>query len=304
MFVPPHKTVCFSNLPLEKIEAVFANSLSWIAGYDIEKHAWVKSKAYNESAYDQDAWSKLVKDQQTKDLIQSILDAIERSPGSSKVWEGMNVLLKGAQGTGKKTVAHAVCNRLKRPMLVIRANDVPTLADVRPWAAKLASEHLNMMIQEFKLHECICLWASVLSSTQQALLGPFAATFEFPDLDQPARRQRWLLIFSRGDLAETISRGKHASAPTVRDRKAQAFLREIEKISRYELDGVQIENCLDSARTIAGRQNITPQDMKKYLKGWDVPPYVCSTMSRFFALRYMPSKSGSDYWWSKFRRTR
>ncbi|KAG1789082.1 uncharacterized protein HD556DRAFT_1495662 [Suillus plorans] len=268
----PHYTLSFPKLPLEDIEAVFANSLSWIAGYDIEKHAWVKSKDYNESAYDQDAWSKLVKDQQTKDLIQSTLDAIECSPGSSKVRQGMNILLKGEPGTGKKTVAHAVCNRLKRPMLIIGAHDIPPLADVKPWAAKLASlaikwnsllvvdheyyfgdiqEHLKMMVREFQSHECICLWASVMSP---AIRSPFAATIEFPDLDQPARRQRWLLVFGRGDLAETISRGEHASAPTVkRDRKAEAFLRDIEKISsRYELDGVQIENCLASVRAITG----------------------------------------------------
>ncbi|KAG1784683.1 uncharacterized protein HD556DRAFT_1314858 [Suillus plorans] len=188
MFVPPHYT-----LRKEKIEAVFANSLSWIAAYNIEKHAWVKFKDYNKSAYDQDAWSKLVKDQQTKDFIQSTLDAIKCSPGSSKVRQGMNVLLKGAPGMGRKTVAHAVCNRLKRPMLVIGAHNIPPLADVKPWAAKLASlaikwksvvvvdheylilrqEYLKLAIREFKLHECICLWASVVSP---ALRGPFAAS--------------------------------------------------------------------------------------------------------------------------------
>ncbi|KAG2108947.1 uncharacterized protein F5147DRAFT_693437 [Suillus discolor] len=284
MSFPPHYTLSFPKLPLEEIEPVFANSLFWIAGYDIQKHAWVKSKDYNESAYDQNAWSKLVKDQQTKDLIQSTLDAIECSPGSPEVQQGMNILLKGEPGTGKKTVAHAVCNRLKRPMLLIEAHDIPLLADVKPWAAKLASlaikwnsvlvvdheyyfgeiqEHLKIMIREFQSHECICLWVSVISS---AIRGPFAATIEFPDLDQQARRQRWLLVFGRDDLAETISRGEHPSAGR-RDWETEALLRDIATISSaYEFNGVQIENCLASVRTITGRQNITPGEMKIYLR--------------------------------------
>ncbi|KAG1785267.1 uncharacterized protein HD556DRAFT_1423476 [Suillus plorans] len=315
MFVPPRQTVRLPKLPLENFEAFFADRLSWVTGYDVEKHAWIKSEDYDESTYDEHAWSKLVKDQQTKDLIQSVLDTIECFYWSSEVGEGMNILLKGAPGTGKKTVAHAVCNRLKRPMLTIRTNDIPPLADVRPWAAKLASlaikwksvivvergdyfialqERLNTMIREFKSSECICLWPSVLSPDQQALLGPFAATIEFPDLDQPARRHRWLLVFGRGDLAETISRGEHASVPTVRDPETQTFLREIEKISWYELDGLQIKNYLDTARSFPGRQNLTPQDMKEYLKAWNVPLSVRHKVSRFFALRDMPSNSGSD----------
>ncbi|KAG1761217.1 hypothetical protein EDD22DRAFT_970746 [Suillus occidentalis] len=109
--------------------------LSWITGYDTEKHEWITS-----NGLDCDAWRKLVKDQQTRDLIQSILDTIGCSPGgpqSEQVRQGMNILLKGAQGTGKRTVVRAICNMLK---FEIRANDILSTADVvQPWAAKVAS---------------------------------------------------------------------------------------------------------------------------------------------------------------------
>jgi len=93
------------------------------------------------------------------------------------------------------------------------------------------------MVQEFESSGCICLWPAVLSDEQQALLRPFSATIRFPDLDLAVRRRRWLQLFGRDDLAETITSDKHASVPTVGDTVALTFFREIEKISWYELDG-------------------------------------------------------------------
>ncbi|KIK36673.1 hypothetical protein CY34DRAFT_16243, partial [Suillus luteus UH-Slu-Lm8-n1] len=141
MFFPPPITVRLPKLPLENMEELALERLSWITGYDTEKHEWVTFKGLDcdASTYDQDAWSKLVKDQQTKDLIHSTLDTIGCSPDGQQpeqVRQGVNILLKGALGTGKKTVAHAICNMLKRPVFDIRVNDVPSLADVQPWAAK------------------------------------------------------------------------------------------------------------------------------------------------------------------------
>lgn len=151
-------------------------------------------------------------------------------PQPEQVQQGMNILLKGALGTGKKTVARAICNILKRPMFDIRANDIPYLADVRAWAAKVASlaiqwnavvvvdrgdhfiksqspthqERINTVIQEFESPGCICLWPSVFTG-EHPLIRPFSATINFPDLDRAARRQRWLQLFGRDDLASTLS---------------------------------------------------------------------------------------------------
>ncbi|KAG1792802.1 uncharacterized protein HD556DRAFT_1309092 [Suillus plorans] len=49
------------------------------------------------------------------------------------------------------------------------------LTDVQLWAAKLASERITVMVQEFESPIlCICLWLSVSTDEQQALLGPFS----------------------------------------------------------------------------------------------------------------------------------
>ncbi|KAG2741292.1 hypothetical protein P692DRAFT_20880156 [Suillus brevipes Sb2] len=143
MFFPPPIKGRLPKLPFENMEEVGLERLSWITGYDIEIHEWVTLEGLDcdASAYDHDAWSKLVMDQQTKDLIQSILDTIGCSFGGQQpehVRQG-NILLKGALGTGKNTVARAICNMLKCPMFDIWVNDIPSLADVQRWAAKIAS---------------------------------------------------------------------------------------------------------------------------------------------------------------------
>ncbi|KIK36665.1 hypothetical protein CY34DRAFT_499217 [Suillus luteus UH-Slu-Lm8-n1] len=317
MFFPPI-TVRLPKLPLENMEELALERLSWITGYDTEKHEWVAFKGLDcdASTYDRDAWSKLVKDQQTKDLIQSILDAIGCSPDGQQpeqVRRGVNILLKGALGTGKKTVTHAICNMLKRPMFDIRVNDIPSLADVQPWAAKVASlaiqwnavvvvdrgdyfmkskspvnqERINTVIKEFESSGCICLWPSVFAGEHQTLTRQFSATIIFPDLDLAARRQRWLQLFGRDDLAATLSSSEHASAATVKDREAWTFIREIEKISWYELNGADIENFMNLARSLAEGQNPTTQHVTATLKGWGVSLPVRSKIARFFALREM-----------------
>ncbi|KAG1827927.1 hypothetical protein EV424DRAFT_1345238 [Suillus variegatus] len=77
------------------------------------------------------------------------------------VLEGMNILLRGALGTGKKMVAHAICNMLKRSTLDIWANDIPYLADVQPWAAQpVANVGYNFSVK--------MIWFSAISSRKHA----------------------------------------------------------------------------------------------------------------------------------------
>ncbi|KAG1899061.1 uncharacterized protein F5891DRAFT_1190253 [Suillus fuscotomentosus] len=115
---------------------------------------------------------------------------------------------------------------------------------------------------------CICLWLAVSSDKQQALLRPFTATIRFPDLDLP-------------DSASS-SPTKHAFRPTARDTEALTFLREIVKISWYELDGMDIETVMKLTRISAGEQEPTLQEVKEYLKAWGVPLSVQSRVAQSF----------------------
>ncbi|KAG1873848.1 hypothetical protein F4604DRAFT_1925426 [Suillus subluteus] len=314
MFFPPPLTPHLEKLPLENMEVLAIDRLSWIAEYDVEKHEWVTFGGLDSdaSAYNQDGWRKLIKDQQTKDLIQSLLDNIGSSPGipqPEQVRQGMNVLLKGEPGTGKRTFARAVCNMLKRPMFYIQVDDIPYNADVQPWAAKVASlaikwnavvtinrgdyllkskspknrKRINTVIQEFESSGCICLWPSVMTDKQHKPLRPFFSTIKFHTLDRAARCQRWLQVFGRDDLATTFSSSEHASVLTVRDTKTWAFLKEIEEISWYELDGADIKDFMNCARKSAGEQDPTPRHVKAALEVWGAPLPLRRKAAQFLA---------------------
>lgn len=302
MFFPPPLSPHLEKLPLGNMEVLAIDRLSWIVEYDIEKHEWVTFGGLDSdaSAYNQDGWKKLIKDQQTMDLIQSLLDTIGCSPGSpqpEQARQGMNVLLKGEPGTGKRTFARAVCNMLKRPMFYIQVGDVPYNADVQPWAAKVASltikwnavvvidrgdylmkskspknrQRINTVIQEFESPGCICLWLSALTDKQHKLLRPFFSAIKLRTLDRAARCQRWLQLFGRDDLATSFSSGEHAAVLASRDTKTWAFLKEIEEISWYELDGADIEDFMDCARKSSGDQDPTPQHVRAALEVWGAP---------------------------------
>ncbi|KAG1847807.1 hypothetical protein C8R48DRAFT_779147 [Suillus tomentosus] len=71
-------------------------------------------------------------DEPSYDQYEQTMHTIRCSPDSpqpANVLEGMNILLREALGTGKKTVAHATCNMLKSPMLDIWANVILYLAN-------------------------------------------------------------------------------------------------------------------------------------------------------------------------------
>ncbi|KAG1816863.1 uncharacterized protein BJ212DRAFT_1480720 [Suillus subaureus] len=261
---------------MENMEVLAIDRLSWVAEYD----EWVTFGGLDSdaSSYNQDGWRKLVKDQQTKDLIQSLLDTIECSPGSpQKVRQGMNILFEGEPGTGKRTFAHAVCTMLKHPMFDIRV--IPFNVNVQPWDRYVPFERINTMIQEFESPGCICLWPSQSDPTASPTF-PIVA-IKFHTLDRAARCQRWLELFGRDDLATTFSSGEHASGLTVRDTKTRTFLEEIEEISWYKLNGADIEDFMTCARHSSGEQDPTPQHVKVALEAWEAPLPLRRKVARF-----------------------
>ncbi|KAG1740081.1 hypothetical protein EDD22DRAFT_1008251 [Suillus occidentalis] len=227
----------------------------------------------NTSVFDQDAWGKLVKGQQTKDLIQSILDTIGCSPcepPSEQVQQGINILLKWVLGTGKKTVALAICNKLRCLMLDIWVNDIPHTTKVGPWATKVASRVIQ--------------WNAVVVADH----GDYFMKSQSPVqhlIHCQERIDTMIQAFeSPGCISATVLSSKDASAIIVWDVEEWTFIREIEKISWYELDGTDIKDFMNLVRSSAEGHNPTPQHMKASLKDWGVPLSVWSKVARFFAL--------------------
>ncbi|KAG1850113.1 hypothetical protein C8R48DRAFT_764518 [Suillus tomentosus] len=126
---PTIVTAHLPSLPLENMEALAVNRLTWFTGYDIEKHASTLHVSIDLQT--NPGVQECITFQGLNCEYRAIYDTIRCSPASPQPengLEGMNILLKGALGTGERAVAHAICNMLKRLMLDVRANDIPYLA--------------------------------------------------------------------------------------------------------------------------------------------------------------------------------
>ncbi|KAG1751270.1 uncharacterized protein EDB91DRAFT_1297653 [Suillus paluster] len=258
----------------------------WIGGYDLEMNVWRTFNIWDLKPveYDQEAWRKLVMDDNTKDLIKALVDDTGCSTGSANIAQlktGKVVLLNGSPGTGRMTTVHAVCNLLKRPLLPISVCDLPfhtmdfvsnisrRMSLATTWNAVVVVKDadvflkslgqgpymncVNAGLRQFESDDCISFW--VTSTCDKELRRRFSAVIDFPELDTAARRRLWLGHFGQDDPAgglRNIERTLIGSS-FVDQKKIDysTHLRDIEKLSWYQLDGSTIENIVRSARALA-----------------------------------------------------
>ncbi|KAG1806963.1 hypothetical protein EV424DRAFT_1350816 [Suillus variegatus] len=222
--------------------------------YDIKKNECItfQSLDCDEPSYDQY--------EQTMDTIGCSPD----SPQPANVLEGLE---------WGKTVAHAICDMLKSPMLDVRADDIPYLADlVIEWNALVVIDHGDyFMNSEYpdgthRRDDSRIRVARMYLSVALGVDGRGVGTAQ-------------AILCRQDDLVSTISSSKHAPVPTLRDTKTWTFLWETEKIFRYELDGYRIFH--EYGTKIGREQDPTPQHVKKSLKVWDVPFSVRRKVARF-----------------------
>ncbi|KAG2341118.1 P-loop containing nucleoside triphosphate hydrolase protein [Suillus weaverae] len=258
----------------------------WIGGYDLELNQWRTFNIWDLKPvdYDQEAWSNLIMDEDTKDLIRALVDNTGCSVGRLKPAQfnkGQTVLLKGPPGTGKMTTVHAVCNLLKRPLLTITitANDllydlVNLVSDIAlrvsfaaTWNAVIVvndadrfleskqthRDRINTVLRQFESNDCISFWVS--STCDDTLLTRFSTVVDFPELDATARRRLWLGHFGLNDPAAIMWNSERTLiSSSFVDQKGMdhsLLLRDIEKLSRHQLDGRMIDDIVRSARALA-----------------------------------------------------
>lgn len=258
----------------------------WIGGYDLELNQWRTFNIWDLKPvdYDQEAWSNLIMDEDTKDLIRALVDNTGCSVGRLKPAQfnkGQTVLLKGPPGTGKMTTVHAVCNLLKRPLLTITitANDllydlVNLVSDITlrvsfaaTWNAVIVvndadrfleskqthRDRINTVLRQFESNDCISFWVS--STCDDTLLTRFSTVVDFPELDATARRRLWLGHFGLNDPAAIMWNSERTLiSSSFADQKGMdhsLLLRDIEKLSRHQLDGRMIDDIVRSARALA-----------------------------------------------------
>jgi len=259
----------------------------WIGGYDLEVNQWRTFNIWDLKPvkYDQEAWSKLIMDEDTKDLIRALVDNAGCSVGGLKPAQfnkGQTILLKGSPGTGRMTTVHAVCNLLKRPLLTINITSHDFLYDLMnlvldialrvsfaaTWNAVIVvkdadrfleskdqghRDRVRTVFRQFELDDCISFWVS--GACDEELLTQFSAVVELPELDTAARRRLWLGHFGLNDPAAIIWNSERtlisSSSVDQKEMDHSLLLRDVEKLSRHQLDGRMIDNIVRSARALA-----------------------------------------------------
>ncbi|KAG1787024.1 uncharacterized protein HD556DRAFT_1449225 [Suillus plorans] len=259
----------------------------WIGGYDLEVNQWRIFNIWDLKPvkYDQEAWSKLIMDEDTKDLIRALVDNAGGSVGGLKPAQfekGQTILLKGPPGTGRMTTVHAVCNLLKRPLLTINITSHDFLYDLMnlvldialrvsfaaTWNAVIVvkdadrfleskdqghRDRIRTVLRQFESDDCISFWVS--GACDEELLTQFSAVVELPELDTAARRRLWLGHFGLNDPAAIIWNSERtlisSSSMDQKEMDHSLLLRDVEKLSRHQLDGRMIDNIVRSARALA-----------------------------------------------------
>lgn len=259
----------------------------WIGGYDLEVNQWRTFNIWDLKPikYDQEAWGRLIMDEDTKDLIRALVDNTGCSVGGlrpAQFNKGQTVLLKGPPGTGRMTTVHAVCNLLKRPLLTITitAHDflydfMNLMSDIAlrvsfaaTWNAVIVvkdadrfleskdrgrKDCINALLRQFESDDCISFWVS--STCDEELLKQFSTVVDFPELDATGRRRLWLGHFGLNDATAIMWNGErtliNSSFVDQKELNHSLILRDIEKLSRHQLDGRTIDNIARSARALA-----------------------------------------------------
>ncbi|KAG1800641.1 uncharacterized protein BJ212DRAFT_1400197, partial [Suillus subaureus] len=110
-------------------------------------------------------------------------------------------------------------------------------------------DHVNTILRQFESDDSISFWVS--STCNEELLTRFSAVVNFPELDAAARRRLWLNHFGLNNPAAIMWNNEHTLiGSSIADQKEMdhsLLLRDIEKLSRHQLDGRMIDNIVRSA---------------------------------------------------------
>ncbi|KAG1739331.1 hypothetical protein EDB19DRAFT_855418 [Suillus lakei] len=286
----------------DNVEEYIARLPYWIGGYDLEAREWRTFRVWDLKPIesDQAPWTKLIMDKNTKDLIRALVDTTGCSLGTPhpmQLNKGTNVLLKGPLGTGRMTTIHAVCNLFKRPLVTISARDFPDnkldlvsyianqMSLAATWNAvivvkdaddflkpifQLNRDVVHAALRQFESGDCISFWVTTFCDKDLSRL--FSIVVDFPELDAAARRRLWLGHFGQEEPTGIKSNSEHTlvSSSFGDEKKTDylAHLRDIEKLSWYQLDARMIENIMCSARALAtsNREHLSTHHVKVVMK--------------------------------------
>ncbi|ETS74037.1 hypothetical protein PFICI_13903 [Pestalotiopsis fici W106-1] len=129
---------------------------SSIFGFNMHKHEWVTLQVLDleEVEWNEDAFSHLVLEHGTKELVQAVVTTRLRAEEHMDVihgkGNGLFILLHGGPGTGKTLTAESVAEVAKRPLYKVSCGDIGTTVEK-------VEEYFTTVFELCRIWECVVL---------------------------------------------------------------------------------------------------------------------------------------------------
>ncbi|OTA99037.1 hypothetical protein M426DRAFT_325499 [Hypoxylon sp. CI-4A] len=233
--------------------------------------------------FQDNAWSRLVLDQEYKDVVQAMVTSYLRKsdtfqdlvPGKGA---GIAILLHGPPGVGKTLTAECVAESFQKPLYMVTAGDLGTdpetlemkLARIFDlavrWDAILLLDEADVFLQDRDYENLtrnalvsiflrtleyfkgiMFLTSNRVGAFDQAFQSRIHITLGIPEFSESVRKQVWAIFI------KDLGRRRHdGSAPLLTEDECKALGQEVlTHWSREPLNGRQIRNCVRSALALA-----------------------------------------------------
>ncbi|OTA54474.1 P-loop containing nucleoside triphosphate hydrolase protein [Hypoxylon sp. EC38] len=233
--------------------------------------------------FQNNAWSRLVLDQEYKDVIQAMVTSYLRKsdmfqdlvPGKGA---GIAILLHGPPGVGKTLTAECVAESFRKPLYMVTAGDLGTNPETLEaklsrifdlavrWDAVLLLDEADVFLQDRDYENLtrnalvsiflrtleyfkgiMFLTSNRVGAFDQAFQSRIHITLGIPEFSDEVRKQVWAIFIK--DLGRKRIDG---SAPLLTEEECKALGHEVlTSWSREPLNGRQIRNCVRSALALA-----------------------------------------------------
>ncbi|KAI0114168.1 hypothetical protein F4776DRAFT_638428 [Hypoxylon sp. NC0597] len=233
--------------------------------------------------FQNNAWSRLVLDQEYKDVVQAMVTSYLRKsdmfqdlvPGKGA---GIAILLHGPPGVGKTLTAECVAESFRKPLYMVTAGDLgtnPETLEVKisrifdlavRWDAVLLLDEADVFLQDRDYENLtrnalvsiflrtleyfkgiMFLTSNRVGAFDQAFQSRIHITLGIPEFSDSVRTQVWAIFIK--DLGRKRIDG---SAPLLTEEECKALGHEVlTSWSREPLNGRQIRNCVRSALALA-----------------------------------------------------
>ncbi|KAL2870147.1 ATP-binding protein [Aspergillus lucknowensis] len=242
-------------------------------GFHDKKRISLSVEGIREIEWNSEAFKHLVLKSTKKELIRALVAKHTASSDLSDVIQGKGngliLLLHGGPGTGKTLTAESVAELTRKPLYRVTCGDIGTNAeDVErylesilylgaTWQCVVLLDEADVFLEERTQQDLqrnalvsvflrvleyysgiLVLTSNRIGTLDEAFKSRVQLTLHYPPLDESSRRRIW---------SNFITRLQHTSPET----KADQILENIDKLAKFQLNGREIRNSIQTAVVLA-----------------------------------------------------